>query len=101
MNLNELLALAAKAAGYRVKRESPDGLIVWIDGGPWLWNPLTDDGDRYRLARDCGLRINFAGNEVSWPIKGTSAFATLRWPEDGDEANCIVRVAAEIGMGMK
>ena len=44
----ELLEKAAKAAGYKVAWEG-GGVTGWMAGATW-WNPLTDDGDAFRLA---------------------------------------------------
>lgn len=49
MTDRELLEFAAKAAGYKYTVEvCGDDCQVLVDGG--LWNPLTDDGDAFRLA---------------------------------------------------
>ena len=62
----ELLTLAAKAVGYPVQRSrlddplwrdflldrpSPDGQLVTA------WNPLTNDGDAFRLAVDLEMTV--------------------------------------------
>lgn len=102
MQDRELLELAAKAAGiglvWSSEQESPR------DAGCWnIWNPLRDDGDRYRLAKACGLCVNFANNTVTAFRDGAQialfyfGHASYR---DGDEGYCIVRAAAEIGKGM-
>ena len=55
----EMLELAAKAAGYALDVDG-DRLDVREPGGaPMRWNPLTDDGDRYRLAKACKLMVSF------------------------------------------
>ena len=92
MTDKELLEFAAKAAGYRVKREHPDGLVVWIDDEPHIWNPLTDDGDALRLAVKLGILDKAA--EKYWDIDDFSSpdLATRR---------AIVRAAAETMEGMK
>ena len=106
MTDKELLLLAAKAYGGLVQAE-PDG--DWIhedsDGnrGAW-WNPLTDDGDAFKLAVKLGLFIDAYGTSttVGRVIDERSlAVVTL------DEKHCddpyaatrraIVRAAAEIG----
>ena len=94
MNDRELLELAAKAAGIEPGRV---GTGADTDGVQGKWNPLTDDGDRYRLARTYGLRIDFHNKSASW--FGNYYF----WGEGhiDDEAHAIVRAAAEVGKGMK
>lgn len=105
MTDKELLELAAKAAGLDYIKN-----CVWVDDGFYSplnkherisWNPLTDDGDAFRLATKLGLAIginnpfhitvvtDLHGNssEVSHNEGGTAA-ATRR---------AIVRAAAEIG----
>jgi hypothetical protein len=59
----ELLERAAKAAGLRISRwrEAPFECGVVKDAAGELvrtnWNPLTDDGDAFRLAVKLGLAI--------------------------------------------
>lgn len=56
----ELLELAAKAAGYSIKAHE-DGTL-YSDcrcAGYWgVWNPLTDDGDAFRLASQLYLIVD-------------------------------------------
>ena len=102
----ELLELAAKAAGYD------------IDWGDWLdcgshtlyrnkaankfWNPLTDDGDAFRLSVKLSMmtarRININGEFVIAEIPGRM-FEAEPVAEDWYAATrrAIVRAAAEIG----
>lgn len=74
MTDRELLELAAKAVRCTITWED------WEEGGtgPYLWgftpgdergewNPLTDAGDRYRLAQKLGLSINFVECTV-WKV---------------------------------
>ena len=96
----ELLELAARAARI-VTYRSDTGLIL-RDGA--AWNPLTDDGDRYRLARSVKGNLYFNGSRGAFEI-----------PSDGDgppileyftignaeeEGRAIVRAAAESGRAM-
>lgn len=87
----ELLEMAARAAGYRVKRESEQGLIVWIGDEPACWNPLTDDGDALRLAVKL-MEFEPYRSRGYIPCIICDAAATRR---------AIVRAAAAIGMGMR
>jgi hypothetical protein len=107
MSDQELLELAAKAAGHSLGPEwycYNDG--IWVDGtghgDGHLWNPLTDDGDALRLAVALGkqyllyLEIGRSGADVEFDSHNAQAF------ERGDDAavatrRAIVRAAAEIG----
>lgn len=51
----ELLALAAKAAGYRVRRS--DIVAGFIDDDGEMWDPLENDGDALRLAVRVAVRV--------------------------------------------
>ncbi|MEY5099615.1 MAG: hypothetical protein RJA36_2334 [Pseudomonadota bacterium] len=94
-----LLEAAARAAGYSVVPYTWNRGTGWDhDGfrlagqGDMEWNPLEDDGDRYRLARTLGLRIDFQLRRVL-NRKGQ----TFDWgdhPQLDDEAHAIVRAAA-------
>lgn len=104
MNDRELLTLAAKAAGIELEGwyESADAFNAPYHG--W-WNPLTDDGDAFRLAVKVGgeLRLH---TEENW-----SAFGVIYSDEGMFEYHnndpyaatrrAIVRAAAEIGRKMK
>lgn len=114
----ELLELAAKAAGMEGWRYSgPSGLHKMLDpsrpkatgsvGAPW--NPLADDGDALRLARDVGLRVDFNYQTGQDKRRGIAVwtpgdhepyppFWTIYGNRPDAEARCaIVRAAAEIG----
>lgn len=57
MNDRELLELAAKAAGFEWRYEDDGRMSVFMCDRRWIfWNPLTDDGDAFRLS--CLLRIS-------------------------------------------
>jgi len=98
MEDKELLELAAKAAGleFSYKNEFAGGKIKTGDCTVW-WTPLHDDGDRYRLARTLGISIDFE-DCCAWKRLPSGSLIQEYWGgECGDEANAIVRVAAEIG----
>ena len=70
MTDKELLELAAKAAGMQIVGEvdkmiaQPDhrtgGYVIRNDrGGDSCWNPITDDGDAFRLAVAMGFSLEF------------------------------------------
>lgn len=98
MTDRELLEAAAKAAGHYLEfQEGWNGMpdLAHINGN--VWAPLTDDGDRYRLARKLDINIDFAECHASH--RTTSGVLILEfWDGDhGDEAHAILRVAAAIG----
>ena len=57
----ELLEAAAKAAGIKLiwnDRENPGYWSSWKGLAQWEdWNPLTDDGDAFRLAVKLGIAV--------------------------------------------
>lgn len=60
MTDRELLELAAKGVGLRLQpRGRKDGnfLVLMNEHGDYIWNPLTDDGDAFRLAVKLGLVV--------------------------------------------
>lgn len=103
MTDRELLEYAAKAAGI--------GPLSWIetDGTNIVanvrWNPLSDDGDAFRLAVKLKLETEFGSDFVN---VGTSDMNMSQWHlarESGDDLyatfrRAIVRAAAEIGKTM-
>ena len=102
----ELLELAAKAAGRRFAIDDKIGFAV-IDeyGFPIPWNPLTDDGDALRLAEQCSLTVCMDGiGTVSAcdEYRKDEIFVTQSIHECGGSRitatrRAIVRAAAEIG----
>jgi hypothetical protein len=106
MNVNALLELAAKAAGYPWRGFSANGQPLlntdvskpdpWLYV-PYVWNPLTDDGDALRLAVklhmfDAGLFMAFRFEETRKDPSKDDYEITRR---------AIVRAAAKIGKGME
>ena len=102
-NDRELLELAAKAAGMRVRQWI--GSLVRVDNDgldAGAWNPLADDGDALRLAVRLGIQIDPrdpetrafgpVGDRIDEYHKPDAFFATRR---------AIVRAAAEIGRAME
>lgn len=57
----ELIAMAAKAAGYSIcsNDERAPGAYVEINGSVTHWNPVHDDGDALRLAVHLRMPIWF------------------------------------------
>jgi hypothetical protein len=110
---HELLQYAAKAAGYEKDWQwnvywlSSAGGSVKIDNSWHKWNPLTDDGDAFRLAVKLGLRVGTDGQSLYPHIEcWRSHYDTPRVFETCGEdpyaatRRAIVRAAAEIGRSM-
>ena len=110
VNTRELLTLAAKAAGIEVVEQRSGGLpwTIRVDGKSYPWNPLTDDGDAFRLAVKLNMQIVITGYELEG-VGITDCKAGLgKWAggslHNGDPLTAtrlaIVRAAAEIGKAM-
>jgi hypothetical protein len=104
----ELLELAAKAAGIRIKWDEDGELrspLLRDALGDVPWNPLTDDGDALRLAVKLGILINPAvyGESITAYAKTVSSGGYTPLTElmnrDPNAATrrAIVRAAASIG----
>jgi len=99
----ELLELAAKAAGLRVRTwDGHSGAMCAIDDDRHglMWMPLTDDGDALRLAVKLEIDLWFgcgglSAHGLAMDIEedyGRDTYAATR--------RAIVRAAAEIGKAM-
>ena len=111
MTDKELLELAAKAAGMQIfvwgKKGYENYCIKNNDGTPGnRWNPLTDDGDAFRLAVKLNMSICRPVDGDSLPHYGTYAIShcqkiDLKELDKGDPLaatrRAITRAAAEIG----
>jgi hypothetical protein len=119
----ELLELAAKAAGYRVRwvdaptsfnyegfliktgKKLPNGLDAEI-----RWNPLTNDGDAFRLAVKLHMRYDVRVEAACVTVHCARPAAEIIWlhlseglyqvEETVATRRAIVRAAAEIGRTM-
>ncbi len=112
MNDSELLELAAKAAGIEYGADRTECSLSLTENGRHRslpqWNPLTDDGDAFRLAVRLHIDINSDDPTDGWvtcmyqgeaydspdicePFEQNPLAATRR---------AIVRAAAEIGRAM-
>jgi hypothetical protein len=63
------------------------------------WNPLEHEADRYRLARDLGMTIDFDAHQV-WLHLPNNSRATATWGPEQEAttaAYAIVLVAAKAG----
>lgn len=99
MNDRELLELAAKAAGYRIKFGASGDPYIQAGMNTRAWNPLIDDGDALRLTVKLGFSIYTEG-ESSVFCDRLGAIVTVQ--HHGDDCysatrRAIVRAAAEIG----
>lgn len=100
MNDRELLELAAKAAGYQLKRMC-DPVESGEEGSDFFhldnryWNPLTDDGDALRLAVKAGL----LQDDDRWSMLQKFRGELTGFDYSGAR-RAIVLAAAEIGRAM-
>lgn len=102
MNDRELLELAAKAAGLTIDCCYVDGgASVWMgeprnsDWSP-IWNPLTHDGDAFRLAVKLGIHLTNSNTDAWASTLGTNATEPLGADPYAATRRAIVRAAAEI-----
>ena len=98
---HELLQYAAKAAKYDFIEKRfplfPSACEFYLRSRhpartsdyPTLWNPLTDDGDAFRLAVKCLPFYTLRYSREDWEKCGEDGYAATR--------RAIVRAAAEIG----
>lgn len=112
MTDQELLELAAKAAGYEIEVDQYEVIYCHEGSGPqsWaIWNPLTCDGDALRLA--CKLALVVYCDEVeAWCEWGElnedleyehHVSAEPEYKGTQSVRRAIVLAAAEIGRGEK
>lgn len=103
MTDRELLELAAKAGGVELGYWCPNNGAFWCGE---YWNPLTEDGDAFRLAVKLNVKLVIGGKGfkdfTTWVQAGMSACEEY-FNDDPLAATrrAIVRAAAEIGRGMK
>jgi hypothetical protein len=108
MTDKELLEMAAKASGLKCHfaNDAKDSCMFFDNPktpGIWgSWNPLTDDGDAFRLAVGLGMYINMYDSETKANVGVSSLLATEVYAKDKCAATrrAIVRAAAAIGMAM-
>jgi hypothetical protein len=64
MTDRELLEKAAKAAGLKLQpagRTDGSFLVLMNEDGDYIWSPLTDDGDAFRLAVKLQIHVQPSG----------------------------------------
>lgn len=109
----ELLEKAAKAAGLQIVGDvdrmicQPDhktgGYVVLNErGGDSCWNPLTDDGDAFRLAVKLQIDLRIRCNQVMCDHLESASVREQSKPDPyAATRRAIVRAAAAIGEAMK
>ena len=109
MTDQELLTMAAKAAGYM---PLTNGQTYSPEAGNFDWNPLADDGDAFRLAVKLHIGVRTHGPDhwlqknvavALWDAGERSGRVTIQADSDFLRATrrAIVRAAAEIWRNMK
>jgi len=113
--MNELLELAAKAAGIEVwfsrMSDGKGGVIEpchrTLNAETVVWNPLDDDGDALRLAVKLNIDVFFHASRVEGHVAGgrIPPVRAIEREDYGDDPltatrRAIVRAAAEIGRNM-
>lgn len=102
MTDRELLEFAAKAAGIILEWDGPpdEWHPIYYEGKTYhLFNPLTDDGDAFRLSTTIEVRITHRTVDVDVSIGDLSVSEYVPTYLDRAEATrrAITRAAAEIG----
>lgn len=98
MTDREMLELAAKAAGMTLGKHTQKDCAFTHGGAEW--NPITDDGDAFRLAVHCAQQYGWKTFIRRWLVSMMTQGGSL---SDHTFATrlAIVRAAAEIGRSMK
>ena len=103
MTEQELLELAAKAAGLDANLEIDGTFSIWndkVECTQSIWNPRTNDGDAFRLA------VAIAGNGWAFSyldeatINGSPVWLDSTDPNEATR-RAIVLAAAKIGKEMR
>ena len=79
-------------AAYAAYMPGENYIRLINDAGSDYWNPLTDDGDAFRLAVKCLPFYTLRYSREDWEKCGEDGYAATR--------RAIVRAAAEIGRNM-
>lgn len=102
----KLLEQAAKACSYEHLRycKTHMAMVPEPEGEEILpfsmWNPINHDGDRYKLAMQMRMCIDFNTGHVIVDVDGHEVEARFQPGDSEGAAYAIVRVAAEIGKAM-
>lgn len=107
--IRELLELAAKAAGYKIRGdweydESWGFKVSTGPGAPTWWNPYHDDGDSRRLEVRLTLSVIHSTGGAAMVMSHDMGVSITETPSDGDSEAAtrlaVLRAAAEIGRRM-
>ena len=111
-NDRELLELAAKAAGIKIRWQSYGNYFVICDiddeGIEAVWNPILDDGDALRLAVKLNMGISIPVmaatharvDVITFRNSGVNVIEACKDDPCAATRRAIVRAAAEIGRSM-
>lgn len=111
----EMLEYAAKAAGITGKyghapddyyyKGNTEGILTTLpDGQLYVWNPLTDNNDAFRLAARLKIQVafgTFKDNVASAYKFGTPAVEVENTDIEAAAREAIFLMAVDIGKGMK
>lgn len=110
MTDRELLELAAKAAGIKLRPRLGGTVFEHDIGDNWwhVWNPRDNDGDAFRLAVKLGLVVDTLNGRVILAERLGRGHRDWTYGDTEDEVfdddfatrRAIVRAAAEIGKAM-
>lgn len=92
MSDRELLELAARAAGYKIRQSVDDRCFRIEDEWAGEWSPLTDHGDALRLAVKVRIRFEIWNGKPSWARAiAPTAPVCADEPIADDEMNAVCR----------
>lgn len=104
MRDNEMLELAAKAAGYVCKWHPDDPFFLrsMHIAPKWEpWNPLDNEADALALAKKLGLLVRLVETGINVIFKANDQLMQLSVSHNGNVSTAtrraIVRAAAELG----
>jgi hypothetical protein len=101
MTDNELLKLAAKAAGDVTHEEIWKGKYSHFERKGYGWNPLTYDGDALRLAVQLQMVVGIYPTKTNVTADGVFLEEFHGDNPSSTTRRVIVMAAAEIGKGIK
>lgn len=102
MEDRELLEMAAKAAGlnYKVTEDHVRLLVRGSDNLQRPWDPLSDDGDAFRLALKLQIKIEYVPemDSVMCSLPGSMGATSVAAIGDVELRYAIVQAAAQLGL---
>jgi hypothetical protein len=101
MTDRELLELAAKAAGDITHEEIWNGKYSLFERNGYGWNPLTYDGDAFRLMVKLQMVVGIYPTKTNVTADGVFLEEFHGNNSSSATRRVIVRAAAEIGKGLK